>query len=63
MGRIKRRRNKIWINGHFVDNPKTEGYKKFLEATLPHIEPNIKGINKTDLGKWLESVSNEKGSG
>ncbi len=54
--RIRRRRSKIWINGHFVDNPKTESYKKYLEATLPHVEPNIKGIDQPALKAWLDSV-------
>ncbi len=31
-------RKKIWINGHLVPNPKTAGYKKFLEATLPVVD-------------------------
>lgn len=51
----------MWINGHFVPNPQTESYKKFLQATLPHVEPNIKGIDQPALKAWLDSVqsSNE----
>ena len=56
MMRTKRSRRKVWINGHFVDNPKTEGYRKFLEATLPHVKPNIKGIDQQELHAWLHSV-------
>ena len=36
--RTKVPRKKIWINGHLVPNPKTAGYKKFLEATLPVVD-------------------------
>ena len=36
-------RKKIWINGHHVANPKTAGYKKFLEATLPIVDKPIYG--------------------
>lgn len=36
--RNRKPRNKIWINGHLVPNPRTEGYKKFLEATLPVVD-------------------------
>jgi hypothetical protein len=60
--RTKRSRRKVWINGHFVDNPPTEGYKKFLQATLPHIEPDISGIDQPSLREWLntvEGVNNE----
>jgi hypothetical protein len=60
--RTKRSRRKVWINGHFVDNPPTEGYKKFLQATLPHIEPDIRGIDQPSLREWLntvEGVNNE----
>jgi len=54
--RTKRSRRKVWINGHFVDNPKTEGWKKFLQATLPHQEPNIPGMDQQKLHDWLNSV-------
>jgi hypothetical protein len=54
--RTKRSRRKVWINGHFVDNPPTAGYRKFLEATLPHIEPNIPGMDQQKLHDWLNSV-------
>ena len=60
--RTKRSRRKVWINGHFVDNPDTEGYKKFLQATLPVVEPDIKGIDQPRLREWLntvEGVNNE----
>ena len=59
--RTKVQRRKVWINGHFVPNPQTESYKKFLQATLPHVEPNIKGIDQPALKAWLDSVqsSNE----
>ena len=54
--RRKIRRRKVWINGHFVDNPKTEGYRKFLEATLPIVKPDVKGIDQEALKDWLKSV-------
>ena len=57
--RTKNSRRKVLINGHFIDNPKTEGYRKFLEATLPVVEPNIKGIDQQKLNDWLNSVSHE----
>lgn len=36
--RTRKPRNKIWLNGHLVPNPRTDGYRKFLEATLPLID-------------------------
>ena len=54
--RTKRRRRKVWINGHFVDNPKTEGYRKFLEATLPHQDPRAEGFDSIQLRAWLDVV-------
>ncbi len=38
--RTKRPRKYIYINGHRLRRPITEGYKKFLEATLPIIDPH-----------------------
>ena len=35
--RTRKTRNKEWINGHLVPRPKTAGYRKFLQATLPDI--------------------------
>tara|TARA_R100001509_G_C4851423_1_gene210246 strand:+ start:407 stop:577 length:171 start_codon:yes stop_codon:yes gene_type:complete len=37
--RTKRPRKWIWINGHKIPRPVTDSYKKFLEATLPVVEP------------------------
>ena len=54
--RTRRRRRKVWINGHFIDNPPTEGYRKFLEATLPHVDPQIEGIDSPKLREWLDIV-------
>jgi hypothetical protein len=60
MTRRKVRRRKVWINGHFVDNPKTEGYRKFLEATLPHQDPQLKGFDSVELKDWLDIVEGRK---
>ena len=54
--RTKSRRRKVWIYGHFVDNPRTEGWRKFLEATLPHQDPQIEGIDSSRLKDWLDIV-------
>ena len=56
MARRKMRRRKVWINGHFVDNPPTEGYRKFLEATLPHQDPQAVGFDSAELKEWLDIV-------
>lgn len=60
MGRRKVIRKKEWINGHFVDRPTTESYRKFLQATLPEVEPNIRGIDQDKLKDWLDSVQDPK---
>tara|TARA_R100001460_G_scaffold5194_4_gene14549 strand:- start:348 stop:536 length:189 start_codon:yes stop_codon:yes gene_type:complete len=62
MGRRKRLRRKEWINGHFVDRPQTEAWRKFLQATLPEVEPNIQGIDQDKLKDWLNSID-EKNNG
>jgi hypothetical protein len=62
MMRTKRSRRKVWINGHFVDNPKTDAWKKFLELTLPHQEPQIKGMSNVCVESWvaLHGMNNEQ---
>lgn len=58
--RKKRLRKKEWINGHFVDRPKTEGWRKFLKATLPEVEPDIPGIDQDKLKEWLNNVDEKR---
>ena len=60
--RTKVQRRKVWINGHFVPNPQTESYKKFLELTLPHQEPQIKGMSQVCVDTWvaLHGMNNEQ---
>lgn len=54
--RRKVSRKKEWINGHFVDRPQSDGWRKFLYATLPYQEPNIQGIDQDRLKEWLDKV-------
>tara|TARA_R110002153_G_scaffold157278_1_gene309311 strand:- start:1118 stop:1291 length:174 start_codon:yes stop_codon:yes gene_type:complete len=45
-----------------VDNPKTDAWKKFLELTLPHQEPQIKGMSNVCVESWvaLHGMNNEQ---
>ena len=37
-----------------------EGYRKFLEATLPHQDPQLKGFDSVELKDWLDIVEGRK---
>ena len=55
MMRKKKPRKYEWINGHLVKRPQTEGYRKFLQATLPKIEK----YSKYNIGNIVPRESNE----
>ena len=55
MPRIKKPRKYEWINGNLVKRPQTEGYRKFLQATLP----NAVKYSKYNLGNIAPKDNNE----